>query len=75
MASSLQTALEAGIKNLEERFTRWIRLFETEHQASVLTIEVNRNENGELASINLLVRPTGSNPKDSPCGGSGQTLS
>jgi hypothetical protein len=71
----LETALEAGIKNLEARFTRWIRLFETEHQASVLNIEINRNENGELASINLLVRPFGPNPKDSPCGGSGQPLS
>jgi hypothetical protein len=74
LGSSLETALEAGIKNLEERFARWIRLFETEHQAAVLNIEINRNDNGELASINLLVRPIGPNPKDSACGGSGQPL-
>lgn len=57
MSDKNKTAVETGIENLEARFTRWLRLFETEHQARVLDLEVNRDEAGEVVEVKMLVRP------------------
>jgi hypothetical protein len=57
MSVANETALEAGIRNIEERFTRWIRLFENEHRAVVLNVEVIHDSEHNLQEVNLLVRP------------------
>jgi RNA processing factor Prp31 len=61
MGTDNETALEAGIRNLEERFTRWIRLFENEHKAVVLSVELIHDADKNINKVNMLVRPRNHN--------------
>ncbi len=48
--------LEASTANLERRLGHWLRVFEKEHEAKVLAVEIIRSEQGAIVDVNMLVR-------------------
>ncbi len=52
-----ETALETGIRHMEKKLAHWLRLFESEHKATVLTLDTERDESGRIMAVHMLVRP------------------